>query len=274
MFFLRGVDLLRIHAGNRHSHYSLDARLHGHVDEVAEHIVDRGERLVFVLLALDLGEADVVAHRHVLRVVHRPREVVFLRKGNGHVEVGFQRRAGILILRQMLGHRRGEGIALGLRLFGELRRAALGVHCDRALRMVRVKAGDLAKLVDAHVRGVVAVINVDAHDAVRNARQRQFGIVDDRRAVRNFKFQKAAAQHVLRAVTLLEQGKIVLGERALGVHQDEVAHILLRVKIGDRVIDLVRRHADARGQSDAHDHHEDDGDETGVVAAEHAPKRL
>ena len=209
----------------------------------------------------------------MLRVVYHPREVVFLRKGNCYIDV-FQRHSGCGELIIKLFNRRGEGIALGLRLFGELRRAALGVHCDRALRIVRVKAGDFGKLVDADVRGIGAVVNIDANDAVRNACQRKLGIVHDRRAVRNFKFQKAAVQHVLRAVTLLEQGKIVLGERALGVHQDEVAHILLRVKVRNGMIDLVRRHADPRSQSDAHDYHEDDGDETGVVAAEHAPKRL
>ena len=185
VFFLRGVDLLLclLHAREEggDGHRPRDARLHGHVDEVAEDIVDRGERLIFVLLAFDLGEADVVAHRHVLRVVHRPREVVFLRERNGHIEVGFQRHIHLFVIKfvQMLRHRRGESITLALCLFGELRRAAFGVNGDRAVRIVRVKAGDLVKLVDAHVRGVVAVINVDAHDAVGNARQRELGIVDD-----------------------------------------------------------------------------------------------
>ena len=156
---------------------------------------------------------------------------------------------------------------------GKLRRFALGIHPDR-LGIAEIEGLYVGKGVDADVLGAFAVVEIDAHDAVGNVGQGELRIVDGRLPVRDGEFEHPAAQHVLRPVPLGEEREVVLGECALGVHDDDVADVAVCGKIGDGKVDLLRRDADAGEESDAHEDHQHDGDETGDVAAEHPPKCL
>ena len=250
------------------------------IDEVAEHIKDRRqiEHIFFVVGGGIVGIARVVAHRHVQRIAHRAAENVVLRDGDVRFDRNFlfAEEGDVLRPRARIVHRERQRERLRLVITFKLFGGALRIYHDGVVvRGGGVVGHNVLKEVLRHPGGGGGFVEqIHAHDAVGYVRKGELGVVHGRLAVLHFEFEHAARLHVLFAELRPERGHVVVGEGAVVVQQDQIAHVLRVAVFCERIVDLIGGHADARGEPHAHEHHQDDGDEPCKMAPEHAPECL
>ena len=249
---------------------------------VAEHIVDggKGEHIVLVVGGGIVCIAHVVARRKVQGIEQGARHRIRLFDGQRDGEIALQRDGDLLPhhlvfvfeFGGVLRDGRGHGIGLCRVLLRELRGGALRIHADAALFRTEIIDGGEGVL--RHLLGRVAGEEVDAHHAVGHVRKGDLRPAHVRLAVLYFKFEHPAEEHVLLPVALPKGGDALCRKGALRVHEDDVAHVLRKIVIGEGVYHFVGGHPDARREPDAHQDHQHDGDKARRVTAEHPSESL